>query len=112
MTSGERAPKGTPRAVFGEMLRFYRERAGLSREALADKAHISASTIGAYETGWRVPTRATVRDIDAVTEMHTGGALTVLWDHFQDGMNYQEGYSKPHVIAKKKSPRAASYASR
>jgi transcriptional regulator with XRE-family HTH domain len=89
MTSGERAPKGSPRAVFGEMLRFYRERAGLSREALGEKAHISASTIGAYETGWRVPTRATVRDIDAVPEMHTGGALTVLWDQFQDGMNYQ-----------------------
>jgi transcriptional regulator with XRE-family HTH domain len=89
MTSGERAPKGTPRAVFGEMLRFYRERAGLSREALADKAHISASTIGAYETGWRVPTRDTVKDIDAVPEMHTDGALTKLWDQFQDGMNYQ-----------------------
>jgi transcriptional regulator with XRE-family HTH domain len=89
MASGERAPKGSPRAVFGEMLRFYRERAGLSREALADKAHISASTIGAYETGWRVPTRDTVKDIDAVPEMHTGGALIKLWDQFEEGMNYQ-----------------------
>jgi transcriptional regulator with XRE-family HTH domain len=89
MTSGERAPKGSPRAVFGEMLRFYRERAGLSREALGDKAHISASTIGAYETGWRVPTRATVRDIDAVPEMCTDGALIKLWNQFEEGMNYQ-----------------------
>jgi transcriptional regulator with XRE-family HTH domain len=89
MTSGERAPKGSPRAVFGEMLRFYRERAGLSREALADKAHISPSTIGAYETGWRVPTRDTVKDIDAVPGMHTDGALIELWEQFEDGMNYQ-----------------------
>ena len=89
MTAQDRAPKGTPRAVFGEMLRFYRERAGLSREDLADRAHVSVSTIVAYETGWRVPTRPTVADIDAVPELKTGGALTCLWDQFQDGMNYQ-----------------------
>ena len=89
MASQDRAPKGTPRAVFGEMLRFYREQAGLSREDLADRAHVSASTIVAYETGWRVPTRPTVADIDAVPELHTGGALTRLWDQFEDGMRYQ-----------------------
>jgi transcriptional regulator with XRE-family HTH domain len=75
--------------VFGEMLRFYREQAGLSREDLADLAHVSPSTITAYETAWRVPTRPTVVDIDAVLELHTGGALTELWDRFEDGMKYQ-----------------------
>jgi transcriptional regulator with XRE-family HTH domain len=89
MTGQDRAPKGTPRAVFGEMLRFYREQAGLSREDLADRAHVSPSTITAYETGWRVPTRPTVADIDAVADLHTGGALARLWDQFEDGMNYQ-----------------------
>lgn len=89
MTSQDRAPKGSPRAVFGEMLRFYREQAGLSREDLADRAHVSPSTIVAYETGWRVPTRPTVEAIDAVPEMATGGALTELWDRLEDGMNYQ-----------------------
>ena len=89
MTAQDRAPKGTPRAVFGEMLRFYREQAGLSREDLADRAHVSVSTITAYETGWRVPTRPTVADIDAVPELHTGGALARLWDQFEDGMKYQ-----------------------
>lgn len=89
MTGQDRAPKGTPRAVFGEMLRFYREQAGLSREDLADLAHVSPSTITAYETGWRVPTRPTVADIDAVADLHTGGALARLWDQFEDGMKYQ-----------------------
>jgi transcriptional regulator with XRE-family HTH domain len=84
MASQDRAPKGTPRRAFGEMLRFYRERAGLSREALADLAHVSASTIASYETGWRVPTRPTVLDIGAVPEMNTGGALTKLWDEFEE----------------------------
>ena len=89
MASQDRAPKGSPRRTFGRMLRFYREKAGLSREALADLAHISASTIVAYETGWRVPTRPTVVDIDAVAEMHTEGALTELWDDLEEGMTYQ-----------------------
>jgi hypothetical protein len=42
-------------------------------------AHISASTIRAYGDGWRVPTRPTVADIEAVTEMATGGALLKLF---------------------------------
>ena len=35
MTAQDRAPKGSPRRAFGKMLRFYREKAGLSRETLA-----------------------------------------------------------------------------
>jgi transcriptional regulator with XRE-family HTH domain len=89
MASQERAPKGSPRRTFGKMLRFYREKAGLSREVLADLAHVSASTIVAYETGWRVPTRPTVVDIDAVVELNTDGALITLWDEFEEGMKYQ-----------------------
>jgi transcriptional regulator with XRE-family HTH domain len=83
------APKGSPRQVFGAALRFYRERAELTRDDLAAMAHISASTIRAYEDGWRVPTRGTVADVEAVSDMGTGGALLMLWDEFQDAMNYQ-----------------------
>jgi len=88
-TSNESSQEGTPRAVFGAMLRFYRQRAELSQEALGARAHISGKTISAYENGWRVPTRPATADIDAVPELRTGGALTELWDKLKDGMNYQ-----------------------
>jgi|SRR5215469_7259432 len=82
-------PKGSPRAVFGAMLRHYRTRAGLTQDQLGALAHVSGKLISAYENGWRVPTRPTTADIDAVPEMNTGGALTELWEQFQDGMSYQ-----------------------
>jgi len=89
MPSRESAPGGTPRQVFGAMLRFYRARAGLTQDQLAALAHVSGKLISAYENGWRVPTRPTTVDIDAVLELGTNGALTVLWDQFEHGMNYQ-----------------------
>jgi transcriptional regulator with XRE-family HTH domain len=82
-------PKGTPRAVFGAMLRHYRMRAGLTQDKIGALAHVSGKLISAYENGWRVPTRPTTIDIDAVPVLNTHGALTELWDQFEDGMNYQ-----------------------
>ncbi len=82
-------PKGTPRAVFGAMLRHYRMRAGLTQDQVGSLAHVSGKLISAYENGWRVPTRPTTSDIDAVGQMNTHGALTELWDQFEEGMNYQ-----------------------
>ena len=89
MPSQEVNPEGTPRAVFGTMLRWYRQRAGLSQDVLGAKAHMSGKTISAYENGWRVPTRPATSDIDAVPELQTHGALIELWDSLRDGMNYQ-----------------------
>jgi transcriptional regulator with XRE-family HTH domain len=88
MASHDAAPKGSPRQVFGSILRFYRDQASLTREELAARAHVSASTIRAYEEGRRVPTRASVADIEAVQEMRTSGALLALWDQFEQGMSY------------------------
>lgn len=82
-------PKGTPRAVFGAMLRHYRMRAGLTQDQVGSLAHVSGKLISAYENGWRVPTRPTTADIDGVAQLNTHGALTELWDQFEDGMNYQ-----------------------
>ena len=82
-------PKGTPRAVFGAMLRHYRMRAGLTQDQVGSLAHVSGKLISAYENGWRVPTRPTTFDIDGVGELNTHGALTELWDQFEEGMNYQ-----------------------
>ncbi len=85
------APKGSPRAVFGSVLRFFRERAGLSQEELAELAHMSLSTIGSYETARRVPPRDAVADLEAVAKLDARGLLLKLWDELQDGMTYR-GY--------------------
>lgn len=81
--------KGTPRAVFGAMLRHYRVRAGLTQDQVGALAHVSGKLISAYENGRRVPTRPTTADIDSVAALNTHGALTELWDQFEEGMNYQ-----------------------
>jgi transcriptional regulator with XRE-family HTH domain len=88
MPSAE-SSEGSPRAVFGAMLRFYRQQAGLSQDTLGAKAHMSGKTISAYENGWRVPTRPATADIDTVPELHTNGALLELWDKLREGMTYQ-----------------------
>jgi transcriptional regulator with XRE-family HTH domain len=82
-------PKGTPRAVFGAMLRHYRVTAGLTQDQIGGMAHVSGKLISAYENGWRVPTKPTTADIDAVPELNTHGALSELWNQFEEGMNYQ-----------------------
>src|SRR5262249_5397889 len=89
MPSQESAPEGTPRQVFGAMLRFYRARAGLTQDQLAAFAHVSGKLISAYENGGRVPPRPTTADIDSVPELGSHGALVALWDQFEQGMNYQ-----------------------
>jgi transcriptional regulator with XRE-family HTH domain len=71
------------------MLRHYRTNAGLTQDQLGAMAHVSGKLISAYENGWRVPTRPTTVEIDAVEQMGTSGALTELWDQFEDGMTYQ-----------------------
>lgn len=85
----ESSQEGSPRAVFGAMLRWYRQQSGLSQDILGGKAHMSGKTISAYENGWRVPTRPAAADLDSVPELKTSGALTELWDRLKDGMTYQ-----------------------
>lgn len=47
--------------TFGDLLRAYRQRAGLSQEELAEQAQISAAAVGALERGVRrAPYRSTV----------------------------------------------------
>ncbi len=45
-------------ATFPDVLRLARERAGLSREALAEEIVRSAQTVALYETGRAMPRRA------------------------------------------------------
>jgi transcriptional regulator with XRE-family HTH domain len=82
------ASKGSPRKVFGKMLRFHRDQAGVSREELAPHAHISVHTLRAYEEGRRVPPRQVVALIEDHPTMRSEGALLALWDEYEESMSY------------------------
>jgi transcriptional regulator with XRE-family HTH domain len=77
----------TPRQVFGAMLRYYRERAGLSRTDLARQISKSVSLIQAIELGQRAATADVTDDLERV--LTADGALTRLRDEIGDGLGYQ-----------------------
>ena len=85
MVSRETA--STPRQVFGAMLRYYRERAGLSRTDLARQISKSVSLIQAIELGHRAATADVTEDLERV--LPADGALTRLRDEIGDGLGYQ-----------------------
>lgn len=82
-----REPTRTPRQVFGAMLRYYRERAGLSRADLARQVSKSVSLIQAIELGQRVATAEVTDDLERA--LSAGGALSRLRDEIGDGLGYQ-----------------------
>ena len=77
----------TPRQVFGGMVRYYRERAGLSRAELARQISKSESLLQAIELGQRAATAQVTDDLEAV--LHAEGALARLRDEIGDGLGYQ-----------------------
>jgi transcriptional regulator with XRE-family HTH domain len=77
----------TPRQVFGAMIRYYRERAGLSRPELARQISKSESLIQAIELGQRAATVDVTEDLERV--LPTGGTLTRLREEMGDGLSYQ-----------------------
>jgi len=77
----------TPRQVFGGMVRYYRERAGLSRGELARQISKSESLLQAIELGQRAATAQVTDDLEAV--LHAEGALGRLRDEIGDGLGYQ-----------------------
>jgi len=82
-----REPGRTPRQVFGGMLRYYRERAGLSRAELARQVNKSVSLIQAIELGQRAPTTEVTQDLERV--LAADGALSRLREEIGDGLSYQ-----------------------
>ena len=82
-----REPGRTPRQVFGAMLRYYRERAGLSRSELARQISKSVSLIQAIELGQRAATAEVTEDLERV--LPADGALSCLRDEIGDGLSYQ-----------------------
>ncbi|MEU8757704.1 helix-turn-helix transcriptional regulator [Streptomyces sp. NPDC048659] len=70
-------PAATTAEVFGELLRHYRESAGLTQAALAALVHCDRSQVARVEAAKRVPTDAFARACDEV--LGTGGVLLRLW---------------------------------
>lgn len=57
------APSQRPQSGLGNAIRQLREKRGLTQEAVAHEAGVTASTYGLIERGQSNPTWATVRDI-------------------------------------------------
>lgn len=74
----------SPRSVFGAMLRYYREKAGMTQEQLSARVYLSADMIGKIENGQRTPTEQFTAACDELPELGTGGALGELRDQLQD----------------------------
>jgi len=71
-----------PRQVFGAMVRFYRERAGLSRAELGRRICKSEALIEAIELGRRPATPTVTLDLEAA--LKTGGALAQLREEMRN----------------------------
>jgi transcriptional regulator with XRE-family HTH domain len=82
-----RDPGRNPRQVFGAMVRFYREQAGLSRSELARQICKSVSLIQAIELGQRAATAEVTGDLEAA--LQADGALARLRDEMGNGLSYQ-----------------------
>jgi len=76
----------TPRQVFGAMLRYYRERAALSRIDLARQISKSVSLIQAIELGQRAATAEVTEDLERVLSLD--GALAQLREEIGDSLGY------------------------
>jgi len=75
---------GTPHGVFGRMLGFYRERAGMTQTDLAPRVFCSHDVISKIEKGTRGPAKELPGLLDAVPELGTNGALTELWESLRE----------------------------
>jgi transcriptional regulator with XRE-family HTH domain len=69
------------------MVRFYRERTGLSRSELARQICKSVSLVQAIELGQRAATPEVTADLEAV--LQTGEALARLREEMGNGLSYQ-----------------------
>lgn len=91
MPTDDQVRAGTPQGVFGTMLCFYRERAGMTQVELAQRLFCSHDVISKMEQGRRPPTREQPSLLDAVPELETHGALTELWGSLREA-NRNQGH--------------------
>ncbi|CAN3983277.1 helix-turn-helix domain-containing protein [Kitasatospora purpeofusca] len=70
-------PTASPAKLFGEALRFAREQAGLTQEALGKLLHCDRTVVTRYEGGHRPMPLDSVKACDRI--LQTGGMLYLLW---------------------------------
>ena len=70
----------SPLRLFGKMLKFFRNRAGLTSDQLGARVHLSGSAIRKIETGRQPPTEPLVDALEDIPELACGGALRALFD--------------------------------
>ncbi len=75
--NAESGPAATNAAVFGEVLRHFREAAGYTQEELANKIPCDRSQVARVEAGTRVPQDTFAKQCDEL--LRTGGVLLRLW---------------------------------
>ncbi|MEV4944574.1 helix-turn-helix transcriptional regulator [Streptomyces sp. NPDC053755] len=76
-TAGPAGPAATTAGVFGELLKHYRESAGLTQDALARRIPCDRSQVARVEAGTRVPQDTFAKACDEL--LGTGGVLLRLW---------------------------------
>ena len=80
----KQAGADSPIKVFGVMLAFYRDRAGLSYDQLGALVGLSGSMIRKVKAGSRAATGQLVNAIEALPELGCDGALRALFDAMRD----------------------------
>ncbi|WP_371538193.1 helix-turn-helix transcriptional regulator [Streptomyces sp. NBC_01023] len=68
----------TTAAVFGEVLKHFREAAGLTQEGLARRIPCDRSHVARVEAGTRVPQQDFAKKCDQ--QLNTGGVLSRMWE--------------------------------
>jgi transcriptional regulator with XRE-family HTH domain len=81
---GKQSAGESPLKVFGQMLTFFRERAGISPEELGPRVHLSGSTIRKVESGDRVATVDLVTRCETIPDLRLDGALMALFEAMRD----------------------------
>lgn len=82
--SRRKPPRSSEHAALGEAVRLLRTKAGLSQEALAERAGTDLTQVGGIERGARNPSYTTLLRLAAALETSVG-ELTSLADRVRRG---------------------------
>ena len=84
MRGGNGDAAGSPRVVFGRVVRHCREQAGLSQEQLGGLVYLTGDMVAKIERGKRTASEKFVIDCEALPELPTNGTLQVLWEQLRE----------------------------
>src|SRR2546429_6737902 len=74
----------SPLKVFGKMLKFYRNRSGLTSDQLGALVNLSGSAIRKVESGRQAPIESLVDALEAIPGLRCDGALRELFDQMSE----------------------------